>query len=515
MALPLSDMLKLARGDDDANNLPYLQTQEHEAATYLLNHAEGLLLDETVTGRVIVAELAVFETRPGDDQARQFATFAAARAEDQLESYLNCIKAIQTITEDGGPLVLMDDFYQHKEAFLSTHEPKASSGRQAAVARFVGKFDTPRSQLSDKDRQALKRIPPKRRFDYFATRVANDFCAEQWLSISAVTLDCRSPRASNIRASLFVVLGHESDRSTIDAGLRSLISQRTYKLLGSLVAGNLLQSWAIQDNSPIERAKKLIFPHGAPHLLGYRGTDFKAFFEDEPQGGPPHNHDDDPSSELHPDVRQYFARIFENCQSVDEWAKRPGQAHEMHEVMKQIWLMTKDLTFNWLPVLAASCLDLDGVESDDNRGVKLFNDSKLLSKLPEDRRREFAEALLEFFAALRPKYPDANPRIEVKCLKDFFEVQVRPFDARNAGESRVALLQKVTDNIMEPKSHGGDLTKSIDKIHRYLRLSGLQVRGKEESKQLCVLHVIPSTEAGDHSCKFRFQAVSSTPGGVS
>lgn len=145
----------------------------------------------------------------------------------------------------------------------------------------------------------------------------------------------------------------------------------------------------------------------------------------------------------------------------------------------------------------------------------MFNDSQLLSKLSKDRRKEFAEALLEFFVALRPKYPDANRRIEVKCLKDFFEIQVRPFDARNAGESRVALVEKLTGNIMEPKSHRGDLIDSIDKIHRYLRLSGLQVRDKEESRQLCVLHVIPSTEAGDHSCKFRFQAVSSTPGGVS
>lgn len=424
--------------------------------------------------------------------------------------------------------MLMDDFYKHKEAFLSTHEPKASSGRQAAVPRFVGKFDTPRSQLSDMDRQALKGIPPKRRFDYFATRVANDVCAEQRLSIAAVTLDCSDPfRASNIRASLFVVLGHEGDRSTSDDRFRSLISQRTYKLLGSLVAGNLLQSWAGRDNRPIERAKGRIFPQGDPRPLGYQGADFKAFFNSSPQGGPPHNLHDDPSCKLHPDVRHYFAQIFASpCQdtteisqaerAVDEWAKREGQGREMHELMKRIFLRTADLTFNWLPVLAASCLKLDTFVRDSSPRIKLFPEAKTLSKLPIGDRNKFVEALLEFFVALRPRDGNAPQRVKVTCHPDFFEIEVEPFNADDTEQPRVPLFEKLRGNVMDPKSQTGDLIESIDKIHRYLRLSGLQAAPKE-SKQLCLFDVIPSAGANNHShiCKFRFRSVSSTPGGVS
>jgi len=526
MALPLSDMLTLARGDDTDKILRNLRTQQYEAATYLLKHAEDLLLDETVTGRVIVAELAVFQTRPGDDQDRQFATFAAARAEEQLESYLKCIKAIQTITENGGPLVLMDDFYSHKEAFLSTHKPKASSGRQAEVSNAVGKFDTAQIQLSDKDRQALKRIPPKKRFDYFAKMVANDVCAEQRLSIAAVTLDCRHPgQASNIRASLFVVLGHEGDQSTGDDRLRSLISQRTYMLLGSLVAGNLVESWADLDNSPSGRAKGRILPQGDPRALGYKGADFKAFFQDHgggPQGGPPH--DLDPSSELHHDVRHYFVQIFaSHCQNsteisraesaVDEWAKREYQAHEMHDLMKRIFLCKSDLTFNWLPVLAASCLKLDTFVSDSSPTIKLFPEAKKLSKLSGDQRIEFVEALLEFFVALRPKDGNAHERFEVKCGPKSFNIKVRPFNAHKAAQHRVPLVEKLLYKVLAPESHTGNLIDSIDKINRYLRLSGLPMH--KESKQLCVFDVIPSAEADNPQvCEFEFRSVESTPGEV-
>jgi len=422
-------------------------------------------------------------------------------------------------------LVLMDDFYKRKEAFLSMRVRGGRSGRQAAVPKFVGKFDTPRSQLGDDERRKLEKIPPQKRFNYFAAKVAADLCAEQMLSIAAVTLDCRHPREkSNIRASLFVVLGHESDRSTIDDGLGSLISQRTYKLLGSLVAGNLVESWESQDKTELGRVKGRIFPQGDPRALGYQGADFKAFFQDDgdgPQGGPPHNLRDDP---LHHDVRHYFAQIFsfpykdsevsQAEKTVDEWAKREGQALEMHQLMKRIFAGTYDLTFNWLPVLAASCLKLDGVTSDGNPGVKLFSDSRKLSRLSRDKRKEFAEALLEFFVALRPKDAGANRRIEVKCLKDFFEIQVRPFDACEASESSVALIDKLTLNVTKPERQKGDLIESIEKIHRYLRLSGLQDPSRM-SQQLCVLNVIPSPEGGDHSsCTFRFQSVPSTPSGV-
>jgi hypothetical protein len=396
------------------------------------------------------------------------------------------------------------------------------SPASAIDPKECGKFAFVTSDLSE---EALAHLEePEERFGHFSQLVHNRFGGSGCRVVASATLDAPGAdpirQEEDVRTAIFVVLMIEDRHmsgAALDERSKCLLAQRLFSALGSVVAGNLLVDVLFGQKTELEEAKirlipKLKLPKHNPQTLGFSCNRWDAFFSDPIPEGPPHNC----AGKLHDDIKRYLMRVTERNSGVDleSWLERnePGQVHEL---VKRVFLLDYPLNMNSLALIAASVLQIQEREIDENQVEKLLKQlPKLCTESDElelftttDHRQELVEALVDLFFQMRPEPDSTSNGATLKLTKSTFSVTLAPFDAftprRDRTESLMDKLSRAAST--QGGAIGGNLFLAIHEVQKLLRLSGLDGQPPNDlrAKQVCVLNVGPR---GHQCCTFEFRS---------